>query len=104
MRSSMKSAVWSARPGAGRLLGAAVGGQPGEDEAGDQQVRREPAAGDVAQLVLQRLGEHLHAGLGDVVGRIARRRGDALLGAGVDDEAGPAAVDHARGRRSGRRG
>ena len=48
----------------------------------------------VAQLVLQRLGERLHAGLGDVVGGIARRRGDALLGAGVDDQPRPAALDH----------
>ncbi len=81
-------------PGAGRLLGAAARSQTGEDEARDQQMRRQLAAVGVAQLVLQRLGERLHAGLGDVVGGIARRRGDALLGAGVDDQPRPAALDH----------
>ena len=32
------------RPGAGRLLGAAARGEPGEDEAGDQQMGADPAA------------------------------------------------------------
>ena len=58
------------------------------------------ASRHVAQLVRQRLGERLHPGLRHVVGRVARRRGDALLGAGVDDQPGPAGLaaagDHPR--------
>jgi len=50
----------------------------------------------VSQFVLERLGEGLHACFRDIVGGIAGRRGDALLGAGVDDEAPPSALDHAR--------
>ena len=62
-------------------------------------MRGDPAARRVAQLVLQRLGEGLHAGLGDVVGGVARRRGDALLGAGVDDEARAGRARSCRARR-----
>ena len=84
------------RPGGGRLFTAAVAGKAGEDEAGDQQVRADLAAGRIPQLVLQRFGESLHAGLRHIVGGIAGRRGDALLGARVDDEARPPAFDHMR--------
>src|SRR5438876_8022257 len=84
------------RPRARRLFGAAARSKTGEDVAGDEKMRADPAAFRVAQLVLQRLGKCLHAGLGDVVGGLARRRGDALLGSGIDDEAGPAALDHMR--------
>lgn len=56
------------------------------DEAGDQQMRIDLAVLGVAQLVLQRLGEDLHARLRNIVGRISGRRGDALLGAGIDDQ------------------
>jgi hypothetical protein len=57
------------------------------------------AALDGAQLVRRRLGQHFHPGLADVVGGVARRRGDALLGAGVDDGGVGALRDH--GRREG---
>ena len=48
----------------------------------------------VAQVVLEGLGEGLYPGLGDIVGGVAGRRRDALLGSGVDDQAGAAALDH----------
>ena len=83
------------RPGARRLLGGAAAGHAGEGESGDQQVSAHLAAVDIAQRVLQALGEHFDAGLGDVVGGVAGWGGDALLGAGVDDHAGAAGVDHA---------
>ena len=44
--------------------------------------------------MLQGLGGGFDAGLADVVGRIAGRIGDALLGASVDDEGGCALIDH----------
>ena len=56
---------------------------------------RHLAARDVAQFVLQRFGENLHARLRQVVGRIARRRRDALLRSGVDDHRRSPAGDHA---------
>ena len=56
-------------PGRRRLLDAAVGGEPGEHEARDQQVRADLAALHVAQLVLQRLREHLHRRLRHVCRR-----------------------------------
>ena len=84
------------RPRAGGLLDPAIGGERGEHEAGDEQMRRDLAVRRVAQFVLQRLGERLHTGLGDIVGGIARRRGDALLGAGVDDQRGRPLRDHIR--------
>src|SRR4051812_38717467 len=83
-------------PGGGRLLGAAIGGERSEDEAGNEEMRRHLAIRRVAQLMLKRFSERLHTGLGDVVGRIARRRGDALLRAGVDDQCWPAARNHIR--------
>ena len=46
--------------------------------------------------MLQTFGEHLYAGLGDIVGGVARRTGDALLGAGVDDRPWRALRDHLR--------
>ena len=49
----------------------------------------------VAQFVLQRLGKGFHARFRNIVGGIAGRRGDALLRAGIDDEARPPARDHA---------
>ena len=51
-----------------------------------EEMRRHLAALGIAERVRQRLGLHLHPGLRDVVGRIARRRGDALLRAGIDDD------------------
>ena len=56
----------------------------------------DPAAFRVAQFMLQRFGKGLHARLRDIVGGIAGRGGDALLRAGVDDQAGASAFDHAR--------
>ena len=53
------------------------------------------AAGRVSQFVLQRLGKSFHACLRHIVGGIAGRGSDALLRAGVDDEAWPPAPDHA---------
>src|SRR5262245_41310923 len=55
-------------PGSGRLFGAAPRGETGEDVTGDQEMRGDTAAIGVAQLVLQRFGESLHAGLADVIG------------------------------------
>src|SRR3981189_3865658 len=52
----------------------------------------------VPQFVLQRFGEGFHAGLGDIIGGIAGRGGDALLRAGVDDETRASAFDHAWGK------
>ena len=52
------------------------------------------AAFRVAQFVLQGLGKDFYAGLRNVVGGIARWRGDALLRAGVDDQAGASARHH----------
>ena len=43
------------------------------------------------------LGQHLHSGLRDVVGGIARRASDPLLGARVDDRARRLLVDHRLG-------
>ena len=43
------------------------------------------------------LGQNLHAGLGNIVGRVAGRRGDALLGTGVDDGARAILLDHGGG-------
>ena len=42
-------------------------------EARNEEERVALAAGRSAQLMLERFGEHLHAGLGHVVGGIARR-------------------------------
>src|SRR5271169_4964007 len=42
----------------------------------------------------QPLGQHLHPGFGDVIGGIAWRAGDPLFGAGIDDRAWRALVDH----------
>ena len=47
-------------------------------------------------MVLQSLGEHLHPRFGDVIGRIAGRRGDALFGAGIHDQSRQTAGNHAR--------
>ena len=71
--------------GRSRLFRPAAGGERREDETGDQQMGRDFRTCGIAQLMLQCLGEHLHASLGRVVGRISGRRGDALLGAGIDD-------------------
>ena len=50
-----------------------------------------------AQRVLESFGEGFHAGFGDVVGGVAGGRGDALFGAGVDDEARLVGGDHGGG-------
>src|SRR5438105_15107833 len=50
-------------PGTGRLFAAAVSGKASEDQAGDQEMRADPAVRDIPQLVLQSLGEGFHAGL-----------------------------------------
>src|SRR6266436_7876990 len=84
------------RPGRGRLFAAAPGGEPREYETVNQKVRAYSAAGRVSQLVLQRFGESFHARLRNIVGGIAGRGGNALFRAGVDDEARPSALDHAR--------
>ena len=47
-----------------------------------------------AQVVSQGLGDHFHARLRDIVGRVARRRGDPLFRAGDDDRAGCARLGH----------
>src|ERR1700682_2845759 len=83
-------------PGPGRLLGAALGGKPGEYKTRNHQVRGDPGARRVSQLVLQRLGEGFDACLGNIIRGVARWRRDALLRAGIDDEAGAPALDHAR--------
>src|SRR3984893_10687949 len=49
----------------------------------------------VSQLVLQSFGKRLHARLRDIIAGSAGRRREALLGAGVDDEARAPALDHA---------
>ena len=59
-------------------------------------MRADPRARLVAQLMRQPLGVGLQRRLGDVVGEIAGRRGDALLGAGVDDQARRALRQHPR--------
>src|SRR5450631_2290294 len=61
------------RPGPGRLLGAALGSKPGEYKTRNHQVRADPAAGRVSQLVLQRLGEGFDACLGNIIRGVARR-------------------------------
>ena len=91
-------------PGARRLFGRPPRGHAGEGRAGHQQVRSHSATVDVAQRVRETLGQHLDPGLGDVVGGVARRAGDALLGAGVDDGAAAlAGVDHRLARTPARR-
>ncbi len=59
-------------------------------------MRRDLAPPGIAQLMRQRFRIGLHAGLRDIVGGIARRRGDALLGAGIDDQARTIPRDHVR--------
>ena len=59
-------------------------------------MRADMGAVDIAQFVGERLGHDLHAGLRHVVGRVARRAGDPLLRAGVDDRRGRALPDHLR--------
>src|SRR5579859_3015268 len=59
-------------------------------------MRADVIAFSVAQFVFEGFGESLHAGLRYIIGGIAGRRRDALLGAGVDDEPTFAALDHAR--------
>src|SRR4051812_2229320 len=61
-------------PGAGRLFGAAACGKTREDVAGYQEMGSDLTACGAAQLVRQRLGERLHAGLADVIGGLTRRR------------------------------
>ena len=62
-------------------------------------MRRDLAILDVAQLVRERLGHDLNPRLRDVVGRVARRTGDPLLRAGVDDRRRRPLLDHRRGER-----
>ena len=59
-------------------------------------MRRHPAALGGPQLVRQRLGERLHPGLRHVVGRVPRRRGDALLRPGAQDRPVPPPRRHPR--------
>ena len=59
-------------------------------------MRRNGGASRVAQVVLQRLGKGFDAGLGNIIGRVAGRCGDALLGAGVDDQATFSMSQHPR--------
>ncbi len=76
-----------------RLL---LGRQAGMGPARHQQIGVDLAVGRVAQRMLQALGEHLQPGLGDVVGGVAGRTGDTLLGAGIDDRRRCALRDHRR--------
>src|SRR5262245_37064931 len=48
--------------------------------------------------MLEALGQYLYSGLCDVVGGVARRTGDALLGPRVDDSARRPLVDHRLGK------
>ena len=50
----------------------------------------------LAQLMCQLFGQNFDRCLADVVGRVSGRRGDALLGAGVDHRSGASGVLHAR--------
>src|ERR1700730_5364768 len=84
-------------PRAGRLLGPAARGHASEGRARDQQVRSDLATLDVAQRMREALGQHLHPGLRDVVGGVAWRAGNPLLGAGVYDRARRLLVDHRLG-------
>src|SRR5579863_8533124 len=58
-------------PGAGRFFSAALSGQAGKHEAGNQEMRRDAAAFEVSQLVFECFGKSLHAGFRDVVSGIA---------------------------------
>jgi len=53
----------------------------------------------VVRSLLQRLGQHLDAGLGDIVGGIAGRRGDSLLGSRVHHDCRLALRNHRRHER-----
>ena len=91
MRSSMSRPPVraSTRPAA---FAAGAAGDAGEGEARDQQVRADLAAGDVAQLVRERLGEKpSRPALLTLYAVSPGRRGDALLRARADDGAGRAA-------------
>ncbi|ENN89628.1 hypothetical protein RHSP_37268 [Rhizobium freirei PRF 81] len=83
------------RPGAGGFFLALAFGQAGEDEAGNEEMGRYFRTFRIAQLMLQRFGKHFYAGLRDIVGGIAGRCGDALLRAGIDDDARFAMRNHA---------
>ena len=81
-------------PGAGGLLLDEALDHAGVGEAGNEQMRRDAAFGLLEQRVREAFGEALDAALAHVVRGIARRLGDALLRAGVDDEARPITRHH----------
>mmetsp|Transcript_4747 Transcript_4747/g.19352 ORF Transcript_4747/g.19352 Transcript_4747/m.19352 type:complete len:352 (-) Transcript_4747:7-1062(-) len=68
----------------------------GVDPSRDEERRAHRVGARRAELVLEALGVRLEGGLADVVRQVARRHGDALLGARVDDEPLLAARPHAR--------
>jgi hypothetical protein len=74
-------------------------GDAGIDPAGNQQGGPELSATPVPrrhELVLQSFRIDFEGGFAHVVGQVARRHGDALFGAGVDDDAGLVGGFHAR--------
>src|SRR5262249_40441829 len=77
--STSTSMTWSEvhEPGGFSVRPRAV--MPGEGRARHQQVGGDLATLDVAQRMRETLGQHLHSGLGDVVGGVARRAGNPLL-------------------------
>ena len=81
-------------PGPCRLFRPAMRRQGRVDISRNEQPRLDPAIGNVAQMVLQGFGEHLHPRLREVVDRIAGGCGDALFGPGVDDQPGRTAGNH----------
>ncbi len=81
-------------PGRRGLLGDEPFHHAGVGEAGDQQVRGNPAALLLAQRVGEAFGQRFHAGLADVIGGVAGGLGDALLRAGVDHQPRCAAFRH----------
>ncbi len=83
-------------PGGRGFFAAVTLCKAGEDKARDQKMGRYLRAFGIAQFVLEGFGENLHACFRHIVGRIARRSCNALLGAGVDDEPGLAMCQHIR--------
>ena len=77
-----------------RFLGPRPRRHAGEGEARNEEMGADATVLGVAQFVRQRLRHDLHARLGDIVGRISGRTGDALLGAGVDDRRRRPLADH----------
>ena len=75
---SMKSTVCSGVH-APQVSCAALGGEPGEDETGDEEMSAEQTTGRVPQFMLECFREDFYASLGDVVGWVTGRGGDPLF-------------------------